>query len=199
MKWNAIGQYGNATPDDVLQGRRFTSLAGPRDEAGNISKYSSLNISPGTSDTAIPTGYHDGSGTVAGDSNLKSSNIRSGYSIFGVSGSVDEEAKITDSDASGDLARTYVPSDRVSSVSMSSPGILAGSIGGTGAGHGSGWTFGETEVTFYMDGVNLGTFTLYGTGQVATKAVGSGTRTVVASTTFDQTFFWCAAFGAVTE
>ncbi|MCP3889104.1 MAG: hypothetical protein GY702_09570 [Desulfobulbaceae bacterium] len=43
-------------------------------------------ITPSASVQTIPEGYHNGSGTVAGDSNLASSNIKSGMTIFGVAG-----------------------------------------------------------------------------------------------------------------
>jgi hypothetical protein len=44
-------------------------------------------ITPGTSNKAIPAGYHNGEGYVVGDSNLKAENIKKGVSIFGVNGS----------------------------------------------------------------------------------------------------------------
>lgn len=45
-------------------------------------------ITPGTSNKTIPKGFHSGQGYVKGDSNLRSSNILSGKSIFGVMGNV---------------------------------------------------------------------------------------------------------------
>lgn len=44
-------------------------------------------ITPGTSNKTIPKGFHSGQGYVKGDSNLRSSNIKRGVSIFGISGS----------------------------------------------------------------------------------------------------------------
>jgi len=43
-------------------------------------------ITPGTSAQAISAGYHNGSGSVAGDANLVAANIKAGVTIFGVTG-----------------------------------------------------------------------------------------------------------------
>jgi hypothetical protein len=45
-------------------------------------------ITPGTSDQTIPLGYHDGTGTVAGNAALVASNIKLGVNIFGVAGTL---------------------------------------------------------------------------------------------------------------
>lgn len=47
-------------------------------------------ITPGTINKVISKGFHDGTGYVKGDSNLKASNIKAGVSIFGVTGTVKE-------------------------------------------------------------------------------------------------------------
>ena len=78
-----------ATSADVVSGRTFWGLRtdgswGPR--AGTMSDLGAVNITPGAASQAIPAGYHNGSGTVAGDAGLIAGNIRSGVSIFGVSG-----------------------------------------------------------------------------------------------------------------
>jgi hypothetical protein len=44
------------------------------------------NITPGTAAQTITQGYHDGSGTVEGDTDLAAGNIASGVQIFGVTG-----------------------------------------------------------------------------------------------------------------
>ena len=46
-----------------------------------------LSLTPGTTAQLFAAGYYNGSGTVAGDADLASANIRSGTSVFGVSGS----------------------------------------------------------------------------------------------------------------
>lgn len=43
-------------------------------------------ITPGTTNKIISKGFHDGTGYVKGDSNLKASNIKAGVSIFGITG-----------------------------------------------------------------------------------------------------------------
>ena len=47
-----------------------------------------VNITPGTAAQAIAAGYHDGSGTVAGDADLVAGNIKSGVEVFGVPGTL---------------------------------------------------------------------------------------------------------------
>lgn len=54
------------------------------------------NITPSTSNQVITKGYHDGTGTVAGDVNLTPDNIKSGVSIFGVAGTFNCAAGLTD-------------------------------------------------------------------------------------------------------
>ena len=44
-------------------------------------------LTPGPADVAIVAGYHNGSGTVVGDTDLTAGNIRQGANIFGVAGS----------------------------------------------------------------------------------------------------------------
>ena len=48
-----------------------------------------LTFTPGIAAQTIPAGYHNGSGTVVGDTALTAGNIRDGAIIFGVAGSFD--------------------------------------------------------------------------------------------------------------
>lgn len=57
----------------------------------------SYDITPGTYSQSIPEGYHNGNGTVDGDSNLKADNIRDGVSIFGVTGGLEPASEAVDS------------------------------------------------------------------------------------------------------
>ena len=114
--------YGDATSDDVISGKTFTSAAGLKVKGshvcsggldtsdatasashilsgktayvngskvtGTISSQSAQTITPGTSDKTIASGkYLSGTQTIKGDANLVAGNIKSGVSIFGVTGS----------------------------------------------------------------------------------------------------------------
>ncbi|MGB8452719.1 MAG: phage tail protein [Anaerocolumna sp.] len=57
-------------------------------KAGTMVNRGAAIITPGTSNQAIPQGYHNGGGYVPGDTALISANILSGKNIFGVAGSV---------------------------------------------------------------------------------------------------------------
>ena len=114
-------EYGDATSDDVVSGKTFTSTAGLKvtgthtcsgldtsdatasasdilsgktayvngsKVTGNISSQAAQTITPGTSDKTIASGkYLSGTQTIKGDANLVAGNIKSGVSIFGVTGS----------------------------------------------------------------------------------------------------------------
>ncbi len=73
---------------DVLSGKTFWGLSsgawGTRN--GSMANVGKQDITPGTSAQTITQGYHDGTGSVAGNANLVSGNIRSGVTIFGVAG-----------------------------------------------------------------------------------------------------------------
>ncbi|WP_460509967.1 Lcl C-terminal domain-containing protein [Hydrogenophaga soli] len=77
---------GNATAADVLTGKTFSNSSA-NGVAGSMADNGAVNITPGTAAQTIPAGYHNGAGSVAGDANLVSGNIKSGVSIFGVNGS----------------------------------------------------------------------------------------------------------------
>jgi hypothetical protein len=47
-----------------------------------------VSIIPGTAAQTIPAGYHNGSGSVAGDADLTAANIKIGVNLFGVSGTL---------------------------------------------------------------------------------------------------------------
>lgn len=56
------------------------------------------SITPGASNQAIPHGYHNGTGIVMGDPDLTAGNIKTGVSIFGVTGTLNpgvSRAKLT--------------------------------------------------------------------------------------------------------
>lgn len=77
---------GDATAEDVVAGKTFTSAAGLM-ASGSMPTQEAQTITPGTSDQVIQAGvYLGGDQTVVGDANLVAGNIKSGVSIFGVAG-----------------------------------------------------------------------------------------------------------------
>ena len=76
---------GTAVAADVLSGKTFSNVSASG-VSGSMTNNGAVTITPGTAAQTIPAGYHNGSGSVAGDANLVSGNIRSGVTLFGVSG-----------------------------------------------------------------------------------------------------------------
>ena len=78
---------GTATASDMLKNK--TAYVGGSKVTGSIESKSAATYTPTTSDQTIASGqYLDGAQTIKGDANLVASNILSGVSIFGVSGSL---------------------------------------------------------------------------------------------------------------
>ena len=86
-QWVPIGIEGDAEAKHVLEGKTFSSQVAGAGAVGSMPDRGAVIITPGTSNKAIPAGYHNGAGYVKGDSNLVSKNIVKGISIFGVIGS----------------------------------------------------------------------------------------------------------------
>jgi len=76
---------GNALPANVLSGYSF-STSGQSNIVGTMQNNGAVFIVPSASNQFIPTGYHNGSGIVSGDSHLTAANIKSGIVIFGITG-----------------------------------------------------------------------------------------------------------------
>lgn len=93
---------GDAVAGDVLAGKTF-SKTGDAGLTGTMPDNGAVNITPGTANQSIPAGYHNGSGTVAGDANLVSGNIRSGATVFGVAGNSNVADTGTGTAAAGDI------------------------------------------------------------------------------------------------
>jgi hypothetical protein len=85
--WVAVNIEGDADVGHVLAGKTFSSRIAGVGAVGTMPNRAAVVITPGTSNKAIPAGYHNGEGYVVGDSNLKAENIKKGVSIFGVNGS----------------------------------------------------------------------------------------------------------------
>ena len=78
-----------ATPAEVRSGKTFWGLRTDGtwgSQTGSMTDRGAVVITPGTMTTLIADGYHDGTGYVAGDTDLLPGNIRTGSTIFGVSG-----------------------------------------------------------------------------------------------------------------
>ncbi|WP_168120956.1 hypothetical protein [Paenibacillus sp. HB172176] len=76
---------GNATAADVLATKTFSNDSGPG-QVGSMPNRGAVSITPGAAAQTIAAGYHNGSGTVTGDADLVTGNIKAGASIFGVAG-----------------------------------------------------------------------------------------------------------------
>lgn len=83
-----------AVAGDILSGK--TAYAKGNKVTGTIQSQAAQTITPGTSNKTIAAGkYLSGTQTIKGDSNLKAANIKSGTSIFGVSGTYTSDATAT--------------------------------------------------------------------------------------------------------
>jgi len=71
----------------VLAGKTFSSGAG-LGATGSMTDNGAVTITPGVADQTIAAGYHNGSGTVAGDADLAAGNIKNGANVFGVVGTL---------------------------------------------------------------------------------------------------------------
>ena len=91
MSFSALGGKirdisGNTTSEagDILLGESAFSKG--VEITGTMPNRGAISITPGTTSKVIPEGYHNGAGSVEGDSDLVSANIRSGANIFNVAG-----------------------------------------------------------------------------------------------------------------
>ena len=76
---------GDAAAADVLAGKTFSN----KDDVGidgAMVNNGAITFTPGTTVQNVSEGYHNGLGSVVGDNDLVSGNIRSGVIIFNVSG-----------------------------------------------------------------------------------------------------------------
>lgn len=86
-KMDFLNTSGNAVSSQILSGK--TAVVKGKVITGTIPSQASQTITPSTSAKVIEAGkYLSGMQIIAGDSNLISSNILSGKSIFGVAGNV---------------------------------------------------------------------------------------------------------------
>lgn len=78
---------GTAVAGDVLSGKTFINSTGQTITGTITNRGGAQTVTPGTSNKTLYSGYYSGNITVSGDTNLKAANIKSGTSIFGVTGS----------------------------------------------------------------------------------------------------------------
>ena len=93
-KANSLTSYGNATASQILSGQ--TALVNGTRITGTMTSKAAATYTPGTSNQTIASGqYLSGAQTIKGDSNLTAANIKSGVSIFGVTGTLSAGLDIT--------------------------------------------------------------------------------------------------------
>jgi len=76
---------GNATDADVLSGKTYSNDGGA--STGTMPDNGAFSLTCGDSDQGVAAGYYSG-GTLTGDANLLSGNIKCGVTIFGVTGTL---------------------------------------------------------------------------------------------------------------
>lgn len=76
---------GDAVAADVLEGKTFSN-ASASGIPGTMVANGAVSITPTTTDQTVAKGYHNGSGVVAGDTELTADNIAAGVTIFNVMG-----------------------------------------------------------------------------------------------------------------
>jgi len=185
----ATAQSGTATTVQVLTGRTFTSSAGIG-STGTMPNNGAVTLTPGVASQAITAGYHNGSGTVAGDADLVAGNIRSGVNLFGVAGAASEATGaatasqvltgVTFSNTSGASTGTMPNNGTVTLT----PGLASQAIA-AGYHTGSGTVAGDTDLAAgnIKSGVNL-----FGVTGTVTAASGAATASqVLTGVTFSNT------------
>ena len=134
--------FGDATAADVAAGKTFTSAAGLK-ATGTMQSKAAATYTPGTSDQTIASGqYLSGVQTIKGDSNLVAGNIKSGVSIFGVSGTYSGNG----GSSSGIQAQHITSASETITISGS------GTVKVWGYGHYSSGTYSKTTYSFVGDG-----------------------------------------------
>ena len=124
------GGGGNVTADKLLIGATATGDSGAI--VGTMPDNGAINITPGMTAQTIPQGYTSG-GTVAGDSNLITGNIKAGATVFGVAGKssvVDTADGTTTADKILNTYTGYVNGAKVTGT-MANNGAVTITPGGT--------------------------------------------------------------------
>jgi len=106
---------GTAYDAKVLTGYTFSNATGSGLN-GAMPDNGAIAYTPGNSQQMIPAGYHNGSGSVSGSTNLQSYNIKGGVNIFGVTGKTEV---VDTSEASAPATAAGVASGKVAFVNGS--------------------------------------------------------------------------------
>jgi len=178
---------GAATAGQVLTGVTFSNVSGA--DTGTMPNIGAVTITPGTAAQTISAGYHNGSGSVAGDADLTAGNIRSGVNIFGFDGSVLQATGaataaqvltgVTFSNASGAATGTM---PNIGAVTIT-PGTAAQAIS-AGYHNGSGSVAGDADLAAgnIVSGVQI-------FGVTGTASVGGGGATAAVPKTGQTTSY----------
>ncbi|WP_295438149.1 DUF1566 domain-containing protein [uncultured Thiodictyon sp.] len=179
----AVDDTAGAAPADVPIGKTFWGLKGSAwgTRTGTMSTIGAQTITPGVAAQTISQGYHDGTGSVAGDADLSAGNIRSGVNLFGIDGSVLQATGaatagqvltgVIFSNASGAATGT-MPNIGVQNLT---PGAAAQAIS-VGYHNGSGSVAGDADLT--AGNIRSGV-TLFGVGGSVVQAAGAATAAQV--------------------
>ncbi|MEE4240267.1 MAG: hypothetical protein V2I36_02300 [Desulfopila sp.] len=171
---------GNATQDQVLTGRTFSN-AQHTNLTGTMNYRGSVTINPTANIQYIPEGYHDGTGVVTGDTDLIGGNIKSGVSIFGVSGLVVE--------ASG----TAVAEEVLQGTTFSN-GLVEGTLTGSMPNRGTFSLDCQSDQQNVASGYYSGG-TLFGDGDLVSSNVRGGVEIFDTTGSYCGHFFGCSFIG----
>ena len=94
-----------AIPSQVLAGTVYWGVMADAwgEKTGSMPNRGAVAITPSATQQAIQEGYHNGSGSVAGDADLVTGNIRAGVNLFGVAGKTEVVDTTTGDAAAGDI------------------------------------------------------------------------------------------------